>query len=249
MEPEPGLPSLLLLSALSVLSCTRSDASDAGTPADPAGPGAAGVEDAGGDTAGPAGRLPGSAPDTTFTLSGDRPKGGEAGGSAGPVNPGPPEPDRPWRQLLPRRSGEPVLPADFEIGDLADPFAAERDRREIAALVADFLEAYGNGTVKEEAIAPDRRTLVTRSLRYPLLEKAVPQEFRVGVPEIEGESGSSRVRLFGPSSRVDGTVYLVRERDRWLITDLQIDFLALLEPSEPRSEPFRPEEFASDIPF
>jgi hypothetical protein len=137
-----------------------------------------------------------------------------------------------------------IVPRDFKIGPLQDVLTGQLNKIKAATTVKEFLTALGKKTIRRELIKPDMQTELERSLSYPLKQGLVPDDFRIGQAiEDKDQEMSVNVRLFKGKNTAEGEIYLVKNKDQWLIDDLQIGLTLLAEKPSKSTEPFSPSSY------
>jgi hypothetical protein len=158
-------------------------------------------------------------------------------------------------QLLPLESPT-RLPEDVRIGPLTDLLTpAGAAERQIVRVANRVLEGLSAGKVIEQALLPDVRDDLGRSLQYSIDQGLIPRNFRLGAIYFEEdtaayatEGGPARpagtawlnVRLFGDPGAAEGELYLSSSGGEWYVSDLQVAFPLLAEPYERSGEKYIP---------
>ncbi|MBN1836115.1 MAG: hypothetical protein JW820_09715 [Spirochaetales bacterium] len=169
----------------------------------------------------------------------NEPGAGEPGDSPGPAAPGGPE-----GRLLPLR-GSAVLPEDFRIGPLEDRLAPSGAKQQILGVAASFLETLGDGSFPTDAVLPEGREELRRSLAYYIEQDLVPVRYRLGTIDFpeeaqDAESACLNLRLYGSPGIAEGELYLSVFAGRWYVADVQAGFPFLREPYEKKDQTFTP---------
>jgi hypothetical protein len=139
---------------------------------------------------------------------------------------------------------ERLVAQDFKIGPLQDMLAGQYDKINAVVTVRDFLNSLSKKKVKQELIKEDMRTEITRSLQYPIQQGLVPETYRIGRAFLnDNQELSVNVRLFKGQSVTEGEIYLVKNKDEWVITDLQVGLTLLAEKPTKDTEPFSPSSY------
>ena len=163
--------------------------------------------------------------------------GDEAGHRAAADEPAPPDstPIAAPPAFLHRR-GHRVLPHDYAIGPLQDLLVTEQTEQEVTGVLIAFFEALAAGSVREEAVAVDRRQSLSRSLQFHLRDGRMPHAVRIGVVTSGEDQVRVALRLFGDPGRASGEAYLQATAAGWRIADLQLDLQQLAQPYAARAE-------------
>jgi hypothetical protein len=129
--------------------------------------------------------------------------------------------------LLARQTGEPVAGEDLVIGKLHNVSAGTEAENRVFSGIERFLQSLTEGTLAEDAAAPEALADLKRLAGYNIERGNIPEDFRIGEIFIEGSSGRADVRLFGQPGRAAGEIYCIEENGAWLITDMQVDLAEL----------------------
>ena len=143
-------------------------------------------------------------------------------------------------QLLSLRGGERYSPEDFEIGELQSQ-TADRDIQLILARILSFQEALSEKNISSVDIHPDWREQAQRNIGFHLERGNIPLDVRVGIVDIY-LTGKARanIRFVGKPGVALGEIYLERDGDQWLISDLQIDLADLADAVSERDGLYEP---------
>ena len=160
-------------------------------------------------------------------------RGDEAGHRAAADEPA--EPIAPPPAFLYRR-GPRVLPHDYAIGPLQDLLVSEPTEQEVTAVLIAFFETLAAGSVRDEAVAADRRQSLSRSLQFHLRDGRLPHAVRIGAITSAEDHVRVAFRLFGDPGRASGEAYLQPTAAGWRIVDLQLDLQQLAQPYTARAE-------------
>lgn len=219
---------LLLLTLLLAGACARRGRAEDGAEARDGG---AGRASSGGEVL----------PTREITLQRENAPGARAA-SAGAKEP--PPPGGPAARLLPLR-GPAVLPEDFRVGPLEDRLSPGGTEQQILKASESFLEALASGRFEQEAVLPESREELGRSLGYYIEEGLVPTGYRLGRIFFEEapappESAWMNLRLYGSAGIAEGEMYLAASGGRWYVADIQAAFTQLREPYAQETERFVP---------
>lgn len=144
-----------------------------------------------------------------------------------------------------------VVPYDYRVGQLADlKVTAYRESRIITNLNEFFTLFANEKKIAEQYLYKESKELIINNLNYYVQAGAMPDAlFRIG--KINAKSNSVirvNVRFYYNDSCTDGEVILEEVVDKkgeknWLISDIQVDFMQLLEKYKGFSEPYLPSSF------
>lgn len=150
-----------------------------------------------------------------------------------------------------RKRFERVIPHDYRVGQLADlKSSIYRESRVIKNLIDFFTLFAEEKKIEEKYLYKESKELIVNSLNYYIQSGALPDTlFRIG--KIHSKSGSVvrvNMRFYYNDSCADGEVILEEVVDKsgeknWLISDIQVDFMKLLEKYKGFSEPYLPSSF------
>jgi hypothetical protein len=134
-----------------------------------------------------------------------------------------------------------LFPEDFKIGPVLNTYQMRSDQIKISGLVNTFFNALMKKEINKELIEKHRRDLLCISLDYYLKSDLVIKDFRLGAIQTDNTDVSSiKVRIFNNKTASNGYVYLIKEGESWLITDVQLNFLELAEAHDKTGEKFKP---------
>ena len=137
-----------------------------------------------------------------------------------PQTPAPPAlPENPW--FPPTDWPERRVPEDFRIGAVHDGVTDEAVYGSLSRLCEELV----HGRIEESAIDPARSAVLTNALAKALEGGKRPADFRVGRLVRPSDADAwAKVRFFWAGGSAEGEAYLVRLREGWFVSDLQIDF-------------------------
>jgi hypothetical protein len=101
--------------------------------------------------------------------------------------------------------GPAQLPEDFRIGPLTDLLAPGNNERKVLRVSTSFLEGLVAGKIVEEAVLPENRVEMRRSLQYYVDQGLVPQHFRFGSIYLNQETGGLGRRADSDAPGTSGT--------------------------------------------
>ena len=87
-------------------------------------------------------------------------------------------------------SGWPQLPEDFRIGPLTDQLTPGSTERRILKVSTSFMEGLSAGAIVEEAVLPEAREELRRSLQYYIDQGLLPRQYRFGAIYLDQETGA-----------------------------------------------------------
>ena len=143
-------------------------------------------------------------------------------------------------QILSLRGGGVYGPEDFEIGELQRP-SEDENVRAVLERIRSFQNGLASATVPSADIHPDWKNQAQRSLGFHLERGSLPDEVRVGAVEIYAPGmARANIRLIGDPGVAFGEIYLKKDNDLWLVSDLQLDMGDLIAAPPIREEPYEP---------
>jgi hypothetical protein len=151
-----------------------------------------------------------------------------------------------YLNLLPFFPESAIKPQDFYLGKL---FEENESTYEVIALkktIAEFMDSLVINKIDVALLAGGEDSGLYRLLDYHLKDSARIVKYRIGVTAIrEDETGYSLVRLSGEKGGTNSEIYLIRVENKWLISDMQINFYELASGNEKAGEKFMPEMYKS----
>lgn len=146
-----------------------------------------------------------------------------------------------YLSFLPHLPGSSIQPEDFNIGGLYNEGTESEEIRLIAGIVSDFLDSMKKNKIKTSLLYDGEESGLYRLLVFHLENTNIPQKYRIGTITIEDiDAGNVIIRIFGEKGRTDGEIYVRKKKDKWYISDMQINFYELEAPVEKSGEKFMP---------
>ena len=138
------------------------------------------------------------------------------------------------------RKGDLYGAEDFVIGALQG-HTDNIDVIEIVTRIRSFQAGLSQGTIPLDDVHPSWKTQSQRIILFYLDRGNVPLDVRVGLVNIyEPGKANANIRFSGEPGIAFGEIYLTKELDNWLVSDLQIDLADLAENPQVREGIYEP---------
>lgn len=141
-------------------------------------------------------------------------------------------------------NGRRVVPEDYLIGPLENEQSNDYRVTQVLKTVNGFFRDLRREEINEEWIHPTARLLLVAAFQFYLDEEAIPDVVRIGKVEFSGKTAKINLRFYREEGITDGEAILEEVGDgkesKWLLTDIQVDLMQLLDKYTPSKEPFEP---------